>query len=136
MATRLSPYLNFPGNTREAMEFYRDVLGGTLSITTFGEFGIDGVPADGVMHAALETEDGLTLMASDLMPGMDHAPGTNFTIGLTGDDDARLRECWDRLQDGATVRMPLEKQVWGDVYGDLVDRFGIAWLVDIGEPPE
>ncbi len=30
--------------------------------------------------------------------------------------------------------MPLEKQMWGDVFGMCTDRFGISWMVDIGEP--
>ena len=28
--------------------------------------------------------------------------------------------------------MPLEKQMWGDEFGMLTDRFGIPWLVNIG----
>ncbi|HEX8105539.1 MAG TPA: VOC family protein, partial [Solirubrobacteraceae bacterium] len=68
MATRLNPYLTFDGTAREAMEFYRDVLGGELNVSTFGEFGMEGAGADGVMHAMLETERGFTLMASDLPP--------------------------------------------------------------------
>ena len=81
MSTRLNPYLNFPGTTRQAMEFYHDVLGGDLMINTFGEYGSDD-PAtkDNIMHATLETPGGLTLMASDLAPGMEHKPGENISI--------------------------------------------------------
>lgn len=56
---RLNPYLAFNGGAREAMEFYRSVLGGQLSINTFGEYGAaDGVDPEGVMHANLETDAG------------------------------------------------------------------------------
>ena len=71
MPTRLNPYVSFDGNAREAMEFYRDVFGGSLRVNTFGEYGTDdSAMADKTMHAMLETGGGFTLMASDTPPGM------------------------------------------------------------------
>jgi PhnB protein len=135
MASRLNPYLNFPGTAREAMEFYRDALGGELRVNTFGEYGMEGAGADGVMHAMLESDAGFALMASDLPPGgPQHNPGDNIAISLSGDDEAELRGYWDKLSDGGTVTMPLEKQMWGDVFGMCVDRFGIPWMVNIAQP--
>jgi PhnB protein len=132
MSTRLNPYLNFPGTTRQAMEFYHDVLGGDLMINTFGEYGSDD-PAtkDNIMHATLETPGGLTLMASDLAPGMEHKPGENISISLSGDDADELRGYWEKLTVGGTVTMPLEKQVWGDEFGMCTDKYGIGWMVNI-----
>ncbi|MGL4744333.1 MAG: VOC family protein [Dermatophilaceae bacterium] len=133
MASILNPYLNFAGNAREAMEFYQQVLGGELTVSTFGEYGGAGPSADGVMHANLTTPSGFTLMASDVPPGQEgsHHPGTNVRLSLGGDDES-LREYWAQLSDGATIETPLEKQVWGDEYGALADRFGIHWMVNIG----
>ena len=75
MSTRLNPYIAFDGNAKEAMEFYRDVFGGSLNISTFGEFGNDDpAVADKTMHAMLETDNGLTLMASDGPPGAELTP--------------------------------------------------------------
>jgi PhnB protein len=135
MTSRLNPYLTFEGNTRQAMEFYRDVLGGELTVNTFSEFGTsDPALADKVMHARLETDLGFTLMASDTAPGMDHRPGNNITVSLSGDDAEVLHGYWEKLSAGGTVTMPMEKQVWGDEYGACIDKFGIPWMVDIGEP--
>lgn len=136
MATRLNPYLSFAGNARQAMEFYQEVLGGTLVMNTFGEFGSAGEPfADQIMHAMLETEAGYTLMASDTPPGMSHTPGDNITISLSGEDADLLRGYWAKLSEGGTVSVPLERQMWGDDFGQCVDKFGIGWLVNIaGEP--
>ncbi|MCW6009448.1 VOC family protein [Micromonospora sp. CPCC 205371] len=131
MTSRLNPYLNFPGNARAAMEFYRDVLGGDLKINTFGEYGGDEAIKDNVMHAQLETPSGFTLMASDLPPGMEHQPGTNISISLSGQDGVELRGYWEKLSAEGTVAMPMEKQMWGDEFGMCVDKFGIAWMVDI-----
>lgn len=135
MSTRLNPYLNFPGTTRPAMEFYHDVLGGDLKINTFGEYGSDD-PAtkDNIMHALLETTSGFALMASDLAPGMEHKPGENISISLSGDDPDELRGYWEKLSAGGTVTMPLEKQVWGDEFGMCIDRYGIGWMVNISQP--
>jgi PhnB protein len=132
MAAQLNPYLTFNGTTREAMTYYQQVLGGDLTISTFGEFGQEGEGSDGVMHSQLETPDGFTLMASDTGPGMGEvSAGSTFTISLSGDDEA-LRRYWDGLADGGTVTMPLEKQMWGDEFGMLTDRFGVPWMVNIG----
>lgn len=132
MSSRLNPYLAFDGDARQAMEFYRDVFGGELTVSTFAEFGqADSPVADRIMHAMLETERGFTLMASDMMPDMEHRPGNNITISLSGDDTGELRGYWERLTDGGAVTMPLEKQVWGDEFGMCQDRFGIAWMVNI-----
>ena len=131
MGSILNPYVSFDGNAREAMEFYRSVLGGELELNTFGESGIPGPGADQIMHASLKSEAGFTLMASDMPPGMEYKPGQNISISLSGDDAEQLRGYWNGLGDGANVTMPLEKQMWGDEFGALVDKFGINWMVNI-----
>jgi PhnB protein len=135
MASRLNPYLSFSDNAREAMEFYRSVLGGDLRLNTFGEgSGAEGPGADKIMHAMLETPSGYTLMGSDTPPGMEHNPGTNIAISLSGDDADELRGYWNKLSDAGTVTVPLEKQMWGAEFGMCVDRFGIPWMVNITPP--
>jgi PhnB protein len=133
MASRLNPYISFRDNARQAMEFYRDVFGGNLSVNTFGESGdAQGTPeADKIMHAQLETDRGFTLMASDTPAEMPYNPGNNISISLSGDDADDLRGYWAKLSDGGTVTMPLEKQIWGDEFGMCQDRFGIPWMVNI-----
>ena len=133
MASRLNPYIGFRDDARQAMEFYQQVFGGELAISTFGEFGApEGTPGDGVMHAMLETPSGFTLMASDTPPGMDYPDGaSNITVSLSGDDAEDLRTWWGKLSEGGTVTMPLEKQMWGDEFGMCTDKFGIGWMVNI-----
>ncbi|MEV0676163.1 VOC family protein [Actinosynnema sp. NPDC050436] len=132
MASRLNPYISFAGNAREAMEFYKDVFGGTLTLSTFGEFGQPDAPEAGqIMHGQLETPSGYTVMGADTPPGMPHNPGDNITVSLSGDDGDELRGYWERLSDGGQVTVPLEKQMWGDEFGACVDRFGVSWMVNI-----
>jgi PhnB protein len=135
VATILNPYISFRDEARPAMEFYREVFGGDLTVSTFGESGMpDGPGADNVMHAQLQTDNGFTLMAADTPPGMEHRPGSSISISLSGDDGEQLRGYWAKLSDGGTVSVPLEKQMWGDEFGMCVDRFGIGWMVNIGQP--
>ncbi|MFE1771035.1 VOC family protein [Streptomyces sp. NPDC059008] len=136
MPSRLNPYISFDGDARQAMEFYKKVFGGTLAMNTFGEFGGQeaGAAADKIMHSMLETDSGFTLMCADTPPGMEYKPGNNISVSLSGDDVGELRGYWDKLSADGTVAVPLEKQMWGDVFGMCTDRFGITWLVNISEP--
>ncbi|NEE00985.1 VOC family protein [Phytoactinopolyspora halotolerans] len=133
MGTRLNPYLSFRDTARQAMEFYQSVFGGELRMNTFAEFQASDDPAeqDKIMHSMLETESGLVLMAADTPNSMEYVQGHSISISLSGDDEAELRAYWDKLSAGGTVTMELEKAPWGDVFGMCVDRFGVAWMVDI-----
>ncbi|MCD2441505.1 VOC family protein [Agromyces sp. SYSU K20354] len=132
----LNPYLNFPDNAREAMEFYHSVFGGELTTSTFAEFGAAEDPADAqkIMHSQLESGS-ITLMGADT-PSSLTFPGTNsnISVSLSGgpDDDATLRGYWDKLAEGGTIAQPLEVAPWGDAFGMLEDRYGTTWLVNIG----
>jgi PhnB protein len=109
----LAPYLNFNGNARQALEFYNSVFGGTLTLTTFADFGAAGSPdADRIMHGQLETAAGYTIMAADVTSEMPY----------------------QQLSASGAVTMPMQKQAWGDEFGMCVDQFGVPWLVNIGQP--
>ena len=135
MPSRLNPYISFAGNAREAMEFYQQVFGGDLALNTFGQYGAPDTPeADKIMHGMLEAPNGFTLMGADTPPGMEHNPGDNMAVSLSGDDADELRGYWEKLSAGGTVSVPLEKQMWGDEFGMCADRFGVPWMVNITQP--
>jgi PhnB protein len=140
MSTHLNPYLGFRDNARQAMEFYHSVFGGELTMSTFAEFHASEDPAeqDKIMHSSLATEGGLMLMASDTPNQMEYSPGTSHSISLSGEDEPELRGYWEKLSDGGTVTMPLERAPWGDTFGMCADKFGVSWLVNIAgsaQPP-
>ena len=135
MASTLNPYISFDGNAREAMETYQRIFGGELAINTFGEYGQADTPiADKIMHGQLNAPNGMTLMGADTPPDMKHEPGNTIAISLSGTDAEELRGYWAGLSEGGQVTMPLERQMWGDEFGMCVDRFGISWMVNIGQP--
>lgn len=131
----LNPYISFGGNAREAMEFYQSVLGGELTVSTFGDFQMPGIgddEADKVMHSQLTSTGGLTLMGSDIPAGMGSVPdASNITVSISGVETDEIRGYWDGLADGGQVTMALEQAPWGDYYGQLTDKFGVSWMVNI-----
>ncbi|PFG40989.1 PhnB protein [Georgenia soli] len=133
MTTRLNPYISFRDTAREALEFYHGVFGGDLNMNTFAEFQMSEDPADAdkIMHGQLDAPNGMTLMAADTPSSMDVQDTSNITISLSGDDESQLRGFWDKLADGGSVTVPLEMAPWGDHFGQLTDRFGVAWMVNI-----
>lgn len=133
MTVRLNPYLSFRDDARRAMEFYRSVFGGELTLNTFAELHASEDPSeqDKIMHAMLEADNGLVLMGADTPNAMEHAPPTGIAISLSGDDEGALRGYWDKLSEGAAVAQPLERAPWGDTFGMCTDRFGISWMVNI-----
>jgi PhnB protein len=137
MTVQLNPYLSFRDNAREAMEFYKSVFGGELTLNTFAEFQASEDPAeqDKIMHGMLTAGDGLTLMGADTPNSMEYDEGGGFSISISGDDEQRLRGYWDALSSGGATTVPLEKAPWGDTFGMCTDQFGVHWMVNIAGTP-
>lgn len=130
---QIHPYISFNGNCEEALTFYRNALGGELSVVRYeGSPMAQGLAPEAkqkVMHASLVT-DGGTIMASDPLPGYQRDRGNNIalSISLDGEDDADA--IFERLSADGTVTMPLERQFWGAKFGMFVDKYGISWMVN------
>ncbi len=129
---QLSPYVNFQGRAREAMEFYHKVLGGNLDLQTLNEQGVSkpAGPGDSIMHARLEA-DGALIIASDGHPRYPAKVGENMAIALSGTDKDQLTKIFNDLAEGGKIKMPPTEQPWGAYVGWLTDKFGIDWMVTI-----
>jgi PhnB protein len=138
MQSKLNPYISFKDNARQAMEFYQSVFGGKLAMDTFKEYHPSEDPYEDnkIMHASLEAENGIAFMAADTPAGMEHNPGANISMSLSGDNEAELRNYFEKLSSGGMVTMPLEKAPWGDTFGMLTDKFGVNWMVNVAGPKE
>ena len=119
---QLSPYVNFQGRAREAMEFYKDALGGSVDLQT----GPDGR----VGYARFEV-DGALIVGSDGHPKFAPTVGDNMAIALSGTDKERLSKAFAALAAGGQLKGPLTKQPSGAEVGYLRDKFGINWIVSI-----
>ena len=136
MGTSLNPYLSFRGNARDAMEFYKEVFGGTLTISTYADLHASTDTSEDklVMHADFEGSNGIRLMAADMPNRMEFHAGNNFSLSLSGESEAELRGYFDKLSAGGSETMPLEKAPWGDIFGMCTDKFGTQWLVNVNAP--
>jgi PhnB protein len=132
MSVELNPYLFFPGNAEEAINFYQEVFGGQVDITRLGD--VDpNAPAGQrnlVVNAQLTGGD-LTLRAAD-REDTSTEPQTRVELSLISTDEARLRIVFDSLAGGGTVRTKLDRQFWGDIFGAVTDKYGIGWQINVG----
>jgi PhnB protein len=128
----LNPYLAFNGNCREAMTFYKEALGGELTIQSFGESPMETKPEhkDRVMHATLTSGEAI-LMASDGMPEQKVNFGNSVSISISASNPADGERIFNNLSAGGTVAMPWEKTFWGAMFGMCKDKFGIDWMVNV-----
>src|SRR5712691_9049228 len=128
----LSPYVNFQGRAREAMEFYRAVFGGTLDLQAATDKGAlkPAGPADRIMHARLDA-DGVVIIGTDGHPDYPPTVGDNMAIALGGREKERLAKIFSGLADGGRTKMPLTEQPSGAATGWLTDKYGINWMVSL-----
>lgn len=136
----LNPYLNFPGNTEEAFNFYRSVFGGEfIVVQRFGDTPESGrVPEnekDKIMHIALPIGKGNILMATDALASMGHTitQGTNFHLSIDADSEAQTNTLFAALAKGGKITVPLAKMFWGAYFGMCTDKFGVQWMVNYDE---
>lgn len=136
MAVTLNPYLHFNGEAEEALRFYHGIFGGEVRISRFSDFENMPVAEDQkqqVMHGVLASSN-LQLMISDATPMGGVAKGKNISLSLSGDDEPTLTNYFKGLSQGGTVTDELSTKPWGDTFGMVTDKFGIAWMVNIAKP--
>ena len=139
---RVCTYLNFPGNTEEAMNFYKSVFRTEFSgmgIQRFGDISQgEGYPpvADEVkkmvLHAELPIMGGHVLMATDAPKemGFSVTPGNNMHISLEPETRTETERLFAGLSQGGAIIMPLADMFFGSYFGQLTDKFGINWMVN------
>lgn len=125
-------YLTFSGNCREAMTFYRDILGGELYFQTIGESPMAAnMPTNMknyILHSTLK-EGRVLIMASDMVGENGLLKGNSVSLMLDCTGEADIRRCYAQLSEGGTATHPIEHTFWGALFGDLTDRFGVHWLL-------
>jgi len=128
---KLNPYLNFNNNCREAMNFYKDALGGQLEMQTVAEMPAMAaqMPAemkDQILHSVLTSGD-MVIMASD-MNRSKPVEGNTFGICVNCTSEEELNRFFSKLSEGGKVNQPVAMMPWGDLFGDLTDKYGKSWM--------
>lgn len=132
MTTTIQSYLTFNGNCREAMQFYQQCLGGTLSIQDIGTSPLAGkMPQkmkDCILHATL-TKGDMVLMGTDMVGNTGLIKGNAVSMMLNCSSEQELRDCFQKLSYEGTISHPIENTFWGAMLGDLTDKYGNQWLL-------
>ncbi len=127
---KLNPYIHFAGNAEEALNFYKDALGG--EIVQLGRYGESPMPSDEdyknkVMHARLIFDDNL-VMVSDVFKGQTVTTGGNIQLSVDVDDVNQLEIVFNKMSMGGKVTMAPQDTFWGARFGMLIDKFGVSWM--------
>ncbi|MGW1991668.1 VOC family protein [Embleya sp. NPDC001921] len=137
MSVKSVTHLNFRGEARAALEFYRSVFGGDIAVVTYGDTGNVSDPAEAgqVMWGQVVADNGFHVMAYDVPSEMPWDRGENsFFVSLRGEDTKEITVYWERLSVGASIVQPLAPAQWAPLYGMLTDRFGVVWVLDVESP--
>jgi PhnB protein len=130
----MCPYLRFNGNCREAMTFYKDCLGGELMMQTVGETPMGATSSESekakILHAHLGNED-FAVMGSDMMGADKIDAGNVYSLAVICHSKAEIETLFSKLSQGGQITRPLKEEFFG-TYGDLVDKFGISWMFQLG----
>jgi len=127
--TAPTPYLQLPGTAREALTFYAEVFGGEARLFTFADFNRDDGPADAIAHGQL-VGGPVELSASDATGNEASFESRGLMLSLLGTaDPATLRGWFERLTEGGEIVDDLQVRPWGASDGQVIDRFGLHWLI-------
>lgn len=134
---QLKSYLTFNGNCREAMSFYKECLGGELSLQTVGETPLaDKMPEamkNYILHASL-TKGNLVLMGSDLVSDKGLTRGNAISLMLDCSSEEEIKLVFSKLSVGGVITHALENTFWGAIIGDFTDQFGNNWILHFENP--
>lgn len=129
--TQIHAYLTFNGNCREAMQFYRNCIGGELMLQPVKGTPVEGQSCSGsendILHSSL-TGDGFLLMASDMVGREGFRVGTNLSLSVACSSEEQMQAFFTNLSVGGTVIEPIRQQFWGDTFGALTDQYGVCWM--------
>ncbi|MCL3820053.1 VOC family protein [Aeromicrobium wangtongii] len=134
MSITVSTHLNFRGEAKAALELYRSVFGGDLTVFTYADAHDvqDPAEADQVKWGQVSSEDGFTVMAYDVPSSQPFARGEqSFFVSVRSDSAETIRTLWGRLAEGSTIVQDLTPAGWAPLYGMLTDRFGVTWVLDV-----
>jgi PhnB protein len=127
---KLNPYLHFTGDAEEALNFYKNALGGeVLMIQRYGDSPMqtDEDWKNKIMHSRL-VFDGNLVMISDSFKEQPVAPGGNIQLSVEVEQVEKMNEVFAKMAAGGTVNMELQDTFWGARFGMLKDKFGVSWM--------
>ena len=143
MMLQVNPYLVFNGNAAKAFDFYKSVFGGEFAFVlkakelppAQGADRLDPAEAEKLLHICLPLPTGQLLQGSDWIhsfcaESQKFISGNNHVLNIRAESPQEASDLFKKLSDGASIQMDLQPMFWGDLYGQLIDQFGIIWSVN------
>lgn len=135
---KVNTYLNFPGNTEEAFNFYKSVFGGEFigGINRFRDTpeaeNLSEEDREKIMHVALSVGDGNMLMGTDALASMGQSVtmGNNMHISIHPDSRNETERLFNGLSEGGEITIDLHEAFWGAYFGSFTDKFGVHWMIN------
>jgi PhnB protein len=133
---QVQPYLFFDGRCDEALDFYKKAVGATPKMLMRfkdapDQSMITPQSKDKVMHAAVDIGDTTVLMSDGQCAGKTEFKG--FSLAYSARNEAEADKVFGALSDGGNVTMPLAKTFFSPRFGMLTDKFGVGWMVLVGQ---
>jgi PhnB protein len=136
MSITTTAHLNFRGEARAALEFYRSVFGGEVAVFTYEQAHAAQDPQenDWLTWGEVRGENGIHVMAYDVQVRRAYDQGErSYFVSVRADSTDELADYWSRLVEGAQeIIDDLAPAPWGSpLYGQVKDRFGVIWVLDV-----
>lgn len=124
-----TPYIHLPGTARDALNFYGDVFGCAVQLHSFDEFNRTDGPSDAVAHGYL-VEGPVALFVADVIGDGQPLRCEGMTLALLGTSAPSVLRSWfSKLSEGGYVVEDLQTRPWGATDGQVIDRYGLRWLI-------
>lgn len=132
----VKPYISFPGNCEEAINFYKDSLGAEVAyIERYEGSPMEGKgPGDKIMHCTIKIGDTHVMACDNMSPDHPTTVGNNISLAIGSDDTAKAEDMFAKMSEGGSVTMPMQETFWAERFGMLTDKFGINWMFNVDKP--
>ena len=135
--TQIHAYVGFNGHCEEAMNFYKNCIGGELTLQAVKGSPMESqCPAamkDQILHSSLVKDGILLLMGSDMAAPGEKPKGSNIALSLNCNSLEEINRLFEMLSDEGSIIDPLKKQFWGSVFGVCKDKYGTTWMLSYDE---
>lgn len=130
-------YINFRSQSEQAIDYYLDIFGGTIDeISYFKDmpqtehFVVDKEMENLVLNAQVTILD-TKLMFSDVPEHIPLTVGNNISLSVVINDFEKANKYFNQLAIDGTVVMPFAETFFSKGYGNLIDKFGIGWQINV-----
>lgn len=130
--TQINAYVGFDGKAREAMTFYKEILGGELDFQLIGGSPVEAFCGPGkedqILHSTLIKDGNLLLMGSDMVDPGGFVHGNSMSLSINCFSEEEITDYYNKFSEGGKILDDLKVQFWGAMFAVVEDKFGVRWM--------